>query len=340
MYQIKTVGTNSSFWKPALPLLVGGGILLSSWVFINYLRHRRLLYLGEFYKKKGPDIWEQWGSLDADAILGVYNIAENILRQIRKGIKRSSGITSRDLRTEKINDELQKQDWVFLLRKTIPEEYIKTLPKNFTVKIECDTKTSRPYGKVLTVVYDETKPNQINSMGISICYVGSYSKRVSLKHLRLMYLPLIIHELMLALQYVRFGSTFKKEKQKISRSIYERFIREFQRTGSIERASKLKDVYIKSLPWQLEAQAVSAGAARAILSKSRGKQPVLQVRFIKDIIKDATKNAYDNMNILAEFGLDPMEAENVFLELSKNAEKAILYGISGKKEPMGFVRIQ
>ena len=90
MNNIRTVG-QGFLTKPIIPLAIGGGILLVSWMILNYTRQRRLLYLGEFYRQKGPKIWSEWGSLDADTILGIYNIAENILRQIRKGIASTHG---------------------------------------------------------------------------------------------------------------------------------------------------------------------------------------------------------------------------------------------------------
>ena len=329
-----------NWFSPELMLLFGTLFFLSGiWTYHTLKKRQKLLYLGKFYKKEAIDIWEKWGSLDDETLNGLYNIAEDIISELRTALKEAEGMEDRKKKIEDVNRHLSGIDWVELLKENIPKKYLTVIPENFSVEIEYSKGLVGPCGKVIPPAYNKNHPQKVNNLGIVLYYTGSLSKKVSLRQIRANYLPLIIHELVIALQYLRFGSAFEKERLKLNKSIYERAIKEFQKTYNIDSSSQIKNLYLKALPWTLEAQAVCTGAAKAVLEYYKGRKTVMQTGFIKDTIKSAKDTAYDDMEVLSEFGIDPIEAEKVFAELSENTYRVILDGLRLRKVPSNFIRL-
>ena len=332
-----TVG-NPPNGEGTIPLLLASSLAIigiGSAIWGEVKKRRELLYLGKFFKQ-GPDIWKKWGSLDFETILGIYDIADNITRQIKIGAQQTQDIKNAEERIKAIDAHINKLDWADLLQKALPGLRGK-LPKHFMIDLQLSSSGRLPKGEVIEPTYASKRSLRIDSMGIQLYYRGLSGTHRGLKELRGMYLPLIAYLLVLVIQYIRFGPEFEEQLKKVERSIAARWLKEFQRTLDPEIANEFLSTYRKALPWQIEAQAVSAGAAIATLDYYKGKGMILRASGAKDIIHEAEEQADESFNILSEFGMDPIEARNVFLELMENARRAFEAGLKAKKYHAGFV---
>ncbi len=334
----ETVGNPPTNGRTVVPLAIIfslAAIVIGAAVWGETKRQRELLYLGKFFKQ-GPAIWKKWGSLDFQIILGIYDIADNITRHIKIGAQLTKNIKDPSHRVDAINAHLAKQDWAAFLQKSLPSLRA-NLPKHFSIKLKLASKGRLPKGEVVEPEYVSRRSDKIEHMGIELFYRGQSGKYRGLKELRGMYLPLISYLLVLVIQYVRLGPDFEKELHKVERSIAARWLNEFQRTLDPEIANEFLATYRKALPWQIEAQGVSAGAAMATLDYYKGRGSVLQATVARDIIHEAEEQADESFGVLSEFGMDPIKARNVFLEIMENSRRAFAAGLRAKKYHAGFV---
>lgn len=327
--------TNGRALIPLAILLVVAAVAIGATLWGETKRRRELLYLGKFFKQ-GPDIWKKWGSLDFETILGIYDVADNITRQIKVGAQNTQDIKDPEERVRAVNLYVNKLDWADFLKKAFPQLQ-QRLPEHFIINLKLAAKGRLPKGEIIEPLYSPIATNKMEAIGIELYYRGASKGYRGLKELRGMYLPLISYLLVLVIQYVRFGPDFAKELHKVEKSIAARWLSEFQSTLDPIVANEFLATYRKALPWQIEAQAVSAGAAMATLEYYKGRGSVLHAKIAQEIIHEAEEQADESFNILSEFGLDPLEARNVFLEILENSRRAFEAGLKAKKYHAGFV---